>query len=106
MRFHRYPVPTQLIAGDSDDRARVRRTPGRGGVPLFDQPWRAEAACVGKPTAWWFDERGADPRAVTICASCPVKRPCLLWAVRAGEHGYWGGMTDRQRHRWAKGRAA
>ena len=30
---------------------------------------------------------------------CPVRRECLLWAIRTNEeHGLWGGMSHRERN--------
>lgn len=36
-------------------------------------------------------------RAVLLCRSCPIVRPCRQWARDHGEYGIWGGETDRQR---------
>jgi WhiB family transcriptional regulator, redox-sensing transcriptional regulator len=36
-------------------------------------------------------------RALEICMSCPVRMECLAYAVRAGERGIWGGMTEEER---------
>ncbi|MEU6603189.1 WhiB family transcriptional regulator [Streptomyces flaveolus] len=36
-------------------------------------------------------------RALQLCRSCPVMRPCRQWAREHGEYGVWGGETDRQR---------
>ena len=52
----------------------------------FEQePWRADAACVGYPTSWWYPERGhsADTarKARRICARCPVQSECLQHAL-------------------------
>lgn len=39
-------------------------------------------------------------RAVSICRTCPLRRPCLLAAVQRREpHGVWGGLTAYQRRR-------
>lgn len=32
-----------------------------------------------------------------ICNSCPVKIPCLEYALENNEEGIWGGTTHRQR---------
>jgi WhiB family redox-sensing transcriptional regulator len=35
-----------------------------------------------------------------ICATCPVKEPCLEYALEYRiDHGVWGGTTERQRRR-------
>jgi WhiB family transcriptional regulator, redox-sensing transcriptional regulator len=33
-----------------------------------------------------------------VCHACPVRTPCLGWALERGvEHGIWGGMTEEER---------
>jgi len=32
-----------------------------------------------------------------VCVDCPVRQPCLEWAVEHPEHGIWAGTTERQR---------
>jgi hypothetical protein len=47
----------------------------------------------------FFPGRGesAEP-ARRICASCPVRQPCLGYAIsHAITHGIWGGLTERDR---------
>jgi Transcription factor WhiB len=47
----------------------------------------------------FFPGRGesAEP-ARRICASCPVRQPCLDYAIsHAISHGIWGGLTERDR---------
>lgn len=37
-------------------------------------------------------------RAQAICARCPLRAPCLDYALTEGiEHGTWGGMTEAGR---------
>ena len=45
------------------------------------------------------DEKEArESRAKSICAMCPVRRPCLDYAVRIREpHGIWGGLNETER---------
>ena len=76
--------------------------------------WAERAACVGKPTEWWFPVgvgrgnaggvRAQDTpdaqRAIAVCQGCPVQVECLaegLAQPRAQRHGIWGGqlLTDR-----------
>jgi hypothetical protein len=70
--------------------------------------WRAQAACRGHPSPWWW--YSADPLAVAlarrVCSSCPVAADCLADAleVEAGTSPvYWagvrGGLTPLQRAR-------
>lgn len=49
---------------------------------------------------WWFPERYVTREAKlakAVCAQCPVKEPCLAFAVKNGEEGIWGGMSFRDR---------
>lgn len=80
------------------------------------QEWRLDAACANTDLVLWYgppepDEPGGYPeprdqrewrerRAVQICDSCPVRRPCLAEELRLPAMAQWGvrgGMTDRDR---------
>jgi WhiB family redox-sensing transcriptional regulator len=61
--------------------------------------WRDEAACRGAELEVFFPDRGgsAEP-ARQICARCPVRQPCLDYAISRGiTNGIWGGLADRER---------
>lgn len=61
--------------------------------------WRDKAACRGADSDVFFPERGesADP-ARQVCARCPVRQPCLVYAIDKGiAHGVWGGLAERER---------
>lgn len=61
--------------------------------------WRDRAACCGTDLAVFFPGRGqsAEP-ARQICARCPVRGPCLEFALSHGiVHGIWGGLAERDR---------
>jgi len=34
-----------------------------------------------------------------VCKGCPVRLECLAFALRTGQRGIWGGMTEAQRRR-------
>lgn len=81
-------------------------------VPFGWEAWRDHAACGDYPTgtvADWYAEgdatakRGARlARALELCNGCPVREPCLAYALANGEtFGVWGGLTPRERHRLA-----
>ncbi|MGP7998331.1 MAG: WhiB family transcriptional regulator [Streptosporangiaceae bacterium] len=37
-------------------------------------------------------------QAKAICHACPVREPCLAWALSHGiSSGVWGGTTDEER---------
>jgi len=65
--------------------------------------WMDEAACLGMDTATFFPDRGAFPQdgpAVQVCATCPVRLDCLLYALRNNiQHGVWGGLSTKKRTR-------
>ena len=63
--------------------------------------WQTHAACTGAHHISFFPEEGEHPdEAVAICRRCPVRQPCLDYALAAEERfGVWGGTTPRERHR-------
>ena len=65
----------------------------------FAARWRERAACRGAELDVFYPERGetAEP-ARQVCAACPVRQPCLEYALSNRiTHGIWGGLTDRER---------
>jgi WhiB family redox-sensing transcriptional regulator len=72
-----------------------------------EELWQAKAACRGPQTALFFppshferkdDKETRERQAKAICATCPVKRPCLDYALRIREpHGIWGGLNEVER---------
>ena len=65
----------------------------------FAARWRELAACHGADLNLFFPERGesAEP-ARQVCAACPVRQPCLDYAISNRiTHGIWGGLTERDR---------
>ena len=67
----------------------------------MDQSWRQNAACRGiDPDVFYpADDDPADD-AKAICHVCPVRTPCLEWALSTREkEGVWGGATERERRR-------
>jgi hypothetical protein len=75
------------------------RAPGPRAMPRM--PWLAGAACIGHPGRWWTSPDPADrAKAIEACASCPVREPCLDWAVSAlpqDDTAIYGGLTASQR---------
>ncbi len=68
--------------------------------------WRHRAACRDTDPDLFFpvgdDQAPANAaqieRAKQVCASCPVRLRCLLWAMNTKtDHGVWGGMTEAER---------
>ena len=68
--------------------------------------WMAQAACRNEPPATFFPSDGVGVEvARRICADCPVKRPCLEYALHNRiDHGVWGGASERERRRIARRR--
>jgi WhiB family transcriptional regulator, redox-sensing transcriptional regulator len=65
--------------------------------------WREFARCRGVDPEVFYpvsdDEEAAD-EAKEICALCPVREPCLEFALSTREkNGVWGGLTERERRR-------
>lgn len=82
--------------------------PGAPGVPRPDLGWQDAAACRGAdpglffaPEVEWPDARERrEAEAKRICASCPVRLPCLNWRLASGSQrdaGLWGGMNEDER---------
>ena len=65
----------------------------------FAARWRQQAACHGTDLNPFYPERGqsAGP-ARRVCAKCPVRQPCLEYALSNRiTDGIWGGLTERER---------
>ena len=64
--------------------------------------WMDKSACSGK-SELMFPQYHKDisyiPEARALCRSCPVKTPCLEYALEfptSDMHGVWAGLTPRQ----------
>ena len=78
----------------SQSRHRTLAAPAR-----FAARWRELAACRSTDLGVFFPERGesAGP-ARQVCSACPVRQPCLDYAITNRiTHGVWGGLTERER---------
>ena len=74
----------------------------------MEMDWMAAGNCRDEPPAVFFPSDGVGVEAARrICASCPVREPCLEYALRNPiDHGVWGGASDRERRRIARQRRA
>jgi WhiB family transcriptional regulator, redox-sensing transcriptional regulator len=72
----------------------------------MDTEWMARGNCAEEPPAMFFPSDGVGVEiARRICATCPVKEPCLEHAlVNRIDHGVWGGASERERRRILKRR--
>jgi WhiB family redox-sensing transcriptional regulator len=61
--------------------------------------WVSDAACARVDGDAWFPEVGeSNARAKQICNTCPVKEPCLQWALDNNEqYGVFGGTSRQDR---------
>ena len=74
----------------------------------MDMTWMQEGRCrdIAPSTFFPSDGVGVDV-ARRICADCPVKAPCLEYALENHiDHGVWGGCSERERRRILKRRRA
>jgi WhiB family redox-sensing transcriptional regulator len=64
-----------------------------------DHGWRTRAACRGHDVNGFIVKAGAPTRpARRICMACPVREPCLRFALLHEETvGVWGGTTEGDR---------
>ncbi len=84
---------------------RQPRHPGLAAPARFAARWRELAACRGTDLEVFFPGRGetAEP-ARRICARCPVRQPCLDYALSNRiAHGIWGGLAERDRRELRSG---
>jgi WhiB family transcriptional regulator, redox-sensing transcriptional regulator len=70
--------------------------------------WQDQALCAQTDPEAFFPEKGGSTRdAKRVCRSCDVRAECLEYAL---EHeirfGIWGGMSEQERRRLGRTRAA
>jgi WhiB family redox-sensing transcriptional regulator len=58
---------------------------------------QAEASCFGRDPEIWFPLAGQQGEAVAICRTCPLREPCLEYALAYDVHGVWAGTTRPER---------
>jgi WhiB family redox-sensing transcriptional regulator len=68
-------------------------------LPPLPREVEEGAACIGYPLSSFFANQGVVPPGRSICLVCPVKDPCLEYAMTHRVKGVWGGMTERDRDR-------
>jgi WhiB family redox-sensing transcriptional regulator len=68
--------------------------------------WRQHAACRGlEPEVFYAVSDDDAEEAKAICDACPVREPCLEYALTNRERdGVWGGATERERRRMIRQR--
>jgi WhiB family redox-sensing transcriptional regulator len=68
--------------------------------------WMGQGNCRDHSPSTFFPSDGVGVEvARRICATCPVRGPCLEYALRNRvDHGVWGGTSERERRRIARQR--
>ena len=76
--------------------------------------WQLHAACRGADSTLFFapnyfekreEKQAREVQAKRICAACPVREPCLEYALRTRDpHGIWGGLNEMERRRLLRSR--
>jgi WhiB family transcriptional regulator, redox-sensing transcriptional regulator len=71
-----------------------------------EQEWSTQARCRGEDPELFFARALHEARpALKVCGRCPVKEPCLEYALaNEVDYGVWGGLTERQRRAVGRGR--
>ena len=74
--------------------------------PATDTAWMARSACRQIHPSVFFPSDGMGVEvAKQICVDCPVRTPCLEYALAFHiDHGVWGGASERERRRIAQAR--
>jgi WhiB family redox-sensing transcriptional regulator len=74
----------------------------------MDTEWMSQGKCKDMNPAFFFPSDGVGVRlAQNVCADCPVKAPCLEYALAYRvDDGVWGGASERQRKRILRRRRA
>lgn len=65
-------------------------------IDLSMPEWRKRANCLNLDVDLFFDDYEDDPEVGefidSVCATCPVKRECIEYAVESSASGVHGGM--------------
>ena len=67
----------------------------------MENDWMGQGRCRDMDPAVFFPSDGIGVQfAQRICDECPVKAPCLEYALHNHvDHGVWGGTSERERRR-------
>ena len=70
--------------------------------------WQDDAACRdADPDLFFANDDASHQAALSLCSSCPVRRPCLEHALATREpYGIWGGADEHERKRLVRRRRA
>lgn len=80
-----------MLTATGRNRARVASANSPG-------EWAKDAACSGLADMFHSDYDGDQEAALAICDRCPVREPCLDFALRTRQtQGVWGGTLAPDR---------
>lgn len=68
--------------------------------------WQADGLCRGQDVNVFFPAQGGEEFAIQakkVCAECPVKAPCLAYALALNMSGVWGGTSGADRRKMKRG---
>jgi len=67
----------------------------------MESEWMGQGRCRDMDPTVFFPSDGIGVQAAQrICSECPVKGPCLEYALdNRVDHGVWGGTSERERRR-------
>ena len=70
-------------------------------MDYVEADWMEKGKCRDLDPTTFFPNDGIGVQvAQRICADCPVKAPCLEYALaNRVDHGVWGGTSERERRR-------
>jgi WhiB family redox-sensing transcriptional regulator len=93
------------LSGRRSDARPDRRSRAATPPPPPDWSWQEGSACKGEDLTLFFGVEGERPlskqarevKAIQVCMGCPVRTPCLEYAIGAKATGVWGGSTDEVR---------
>lgn len=81
-----------------------------------DTAWQHQGLCRTEDSTVFFppshfehkpEREAREAQAKAICGRCPVRRPCLQWALETREsHGVWGGHSESERKAVLMGKRA
>lgn len=77
--------------------------------PIDSESWWAKAACLGSDTDLFFPVGKIEvtPEAAAVCRTCPVRQPCLDYAMADLDlMGTWAATSQAERRRLRRSRRA
>ena len=68
----------------------------------YDEVDWSQASCAGVWTPLFYQENPAEaalmmPEFRAMCSECPILSDCREYAIENENHGFWGGLTVKQR---------